>query len=795
MFTRLAAIVRDLICKNKRIYILWENLSGKLCCCLFILLVISASACGRDGNGYVKNNDPLTETSIQDALSAFHAYILEISFDDSHPEIVNIKFIDFDNDKIPELVLITRDITNPAAKNLTIISYTNNSLSIIYDDLADANMFTTDFAFDSHGIAYIVRMFFSWAEATEQTFLTLRDGQWISALHTMEVFFYPPVVTAALGQFVINEYPVSEDEFRRAVEALDIVERFSVREVICLDFCMETAIYELRELINIGVREKGANTDIYHYINSIIAEAIEAGYRVIWNFWRYTGFWSLEDCRSYLILFLSRAIGLTAYGNIEHPVFEEFEQILDYLRFYIRLINAPDSEILIFYVNRTNLHIYDQDKTLLNPDGWLWEEPERKLSSEEIEELLWEKADAAQWFERYPEGDKLVDGVKYYCFKTFGWGDGSVGERHTGYIWINTITGEIERKRFDNLNYWSILTQNIAYVNVRFYYHCFEIDKNGENLPEAFLYNIIKIPSFAFNEYFIANMYTQVGIQILWLKFDGEKLYVNLHESELDAFNTMGSAGAYSRGIRMNNTIASIPGISSFEVFVDGIRGVQGWHFGFNYVAFVEDGSVIRKEYFYHPSAIYVDEKKENYFFNPFAEPLMEWFAGGIQLPEEYSMPSTKAFFVDVDGNGMQGVVAVRQEIGPDSIHASFRIFYMYNGEFFYMEIGRQDEYFPFMLTTASEGRLVAAYPPGDSNLSYTLFEIVNGRLDFSLTLQRHTIWDEETNELWNEYRRFDSLITHEDFWSAVVAHNITHVYWWMLLEDESERIISMNFR
>ena len=219
--------------------------------------------------------------------------------------------------------------------------------------------------------------------------------------------------------------------------------------------CAETPLPEETTLIPESPPQQ-TNTldeteDLSLEINPIIAQAIETGYRVIWNFWSYTGFWGLDDCQSYLILFLSRSIGLTAYGSIEHYIVEEESGLPLLIRFYVQLTGGTDSETLIFYVNSRNLHIYDRDGNLLNPNGWPWDEPERRLSSDEIEEILWSTADAAGWFERYPDGDKMINELFYYCFKTYTLPDSdSSGARHTGYSWINPITGEQEIERFSD---------------------------------------------------------------------------------------------------------------------------------------------------------------------------------------------------------------------------------------------------------------------------------------------------------------------------------------------------------
>ena len=160
--------------------------------------------------------------------------------------------------------------------------------------------------------------------------------------------------------------------------------------------------------------------------------------------------------------------------------------------------------------------------------------------------------------------------------------------------YVQTYTPYAESYEYEQL-------QNSHYEEtafIRFYYSCSIIDYNIEGIPESFLYNTEEIPVENFNEHFIRLMYEHTGISILDLWFDDSKVYVNLPKVEAEIFDMSGSTGASIRMNILNRTVASLPGITSFEILVDGQRGVSGWHFGFNYVAIVENGRLAGFDFF-----------------------------------------------------------------------------------------------------------------------------------------------------------------------------------------------------
>jgi len=134
-------------------------------------------------------------------------------------------------------------------------------------------------------------------------------------------------------------------------------------------------------------------------------------------------------------------------------------------------------------------------------------------------------------------------------------------------------------------------------VVLRFYYLCRELDPNLLFLPEAFLYVAEAIDPERIDEEFIRLMYEHRGIGVLGLHFDGGKVYVDLRGRDLEHFGFGSSAAWYGREI-LSRTVASIPDITSFELMTDGRRSTVGDKLSLNFVATVENGRIVGKEYF-----------------------------------------------------------------------------------------------------------------------------------------------------------------------------------------------------
>ena len=121
---------------------------------------------------------------------------------------------------------------------------------------------------------------------------------------------------------------------------------------------------------------------------------------------------------------------------------------------------------------------------------------------------------------------------------------------------------------------------------------------------------------------------------------------------------------------------------------------------------------------------------------HPFVLALYDFFAGNISYNpdtgEKLSNPA--AYLVDVDGNGTQGVLALRNEARYTTTPFLFgKVFYMYDGKLFYKDVGVQDIGFVTHIT-ADGNRIVNR----SFNISwtYTLFSIENGRLTAAFTIR-----------------------------------------------------------
>jgi len=143
--------------------------------------------------------------------------------------------------------------------------------------------------------------------------------------------------------------------------------------------------------------------------------------------------------------------------------------------------------------------------------------------------------------------------------------------------------------------YEPILSQEWA--TLRFFYHSEELDPNSDLHPEAYLYITEDILIENLQEEFIRLMYEHIGVNISDLSFEETKLYVDLHEDAFRFFDGLGSTGGMMRVTIFEKTIASMPGIDSFEVLIDGQRGVMGNHFSFDQIIFVENGEIVGREY------------------------------------------------------------------------------------------------------------------------------------------------------------------------------------------------------
>ena len=126
-------------------------------------------------------------------------------------------------------------------------------------------------------------------------------------------------------------------------------------------------------------------------------------------------------------------------------------------------------------------------------------------------------------------------------------------------------------------------------ISFNIYYLCREIDPYVNLLPEAFIYNTRISPSLSSAIAFTIRNYTGIHIWDMWM--DGDKLYVDLHSYEERRFDR-GSTGSAYRSNILIRTLASFPGISSFQVLIGGVPGVETSHANFDWIAVVENGDV-----------------------------------------------------------------------------------------------------------------------------------------------------------------------------------------------------------
>ena len=101
---------------------------------------------------------------------------------------------------------------------------------------------------------------------------------------------------------------------------------------------------------------------------------------------------------------------------------------------------------------------------------------------------------------------------------------------------------------------------------------------------------------------YMSQLYAFTGIKLTHLWFEERKMYVNLHEDELAIFKELDSSGSLMRVTMLEKNILLLmraqSGIHferSFEVLVNGQRGVIGDNFDFSQIAIVENGEIVRR--------------------------------------------------------------------------------------------------------------------------------------------------------------------------------------------------------
>jgi len=203
---------------------------------------------------------------------------------------------------------------------------------------------------------------------------------------------------------------------------------------------------------------------------------------------------------------------------------------------------------------------------------------------------------------------------------------------------------------------------------------------------------------------------------------------------------------------------------------------------------------------------------------NPFAAILLEYFSESVENPYPMFTAGGNTFsnLVDIDGNGTQGVLAIRSEVrhagyglvapGINEFVAIYRpvtvgrVFYLYNGEVFYTDIGML-EGFPYSVDITANGRIVKVTGDG-GNWSYTLFGMESGRLVPTLTIYGelassdiypfyafdYFLYSGGESEGWQNRKS----ITEEEFNEIRIRYGLDNLAW--LREDETAQILAMNF-
>jgi hypothetical protein len=134
-------------------------------------------------------------------------------------------------------------------------------------------------------------------------------------------------------------------------------------------------------------------------------------------------------------------------------------------------------------------------------------------------------------------------------------------------------------------------------------------------------------------------------------------------------------------------------------------------------------------------------------FTNPLAVALLNFFASGIETPHPFN---TYTSLVGLDSLGTQGVVAIRREGHYNDSFITGKIFYFYEDELFYRDLGLVDG-FPFVLATTFENRIFLFGGDG-GQWSYVLFELYEGRLVYSFSIVGQMSQDTYSHELYYVY-------------------------------------------
>ncbi|MCL2566003.1 MAG: hypothetical protein FWE24_09385 [Defluviitaleaceae bacterium] len=201
-------------------------------------------------------------------------------------------------------------------------------------------------------------------------------------------------------------------------------------------------------------------------------------------------------------------------------------------------------------------------------------------------------------------------------------------------------------------------------------------------------------------------------------------------------------------------------------------------------------------------SEAYYDDDETGAALHPFSAPLLEYFAGGIDVPAYRMIDSTKALTLVLmyqDIAAIPGVLAIRHEAQYGSPLAMGKIFYLYDGELFYKNIGQVDGH-PISAAITGDGYPVIIW--GELGMrAYTVFAMTNGRLEYHLTLFAEgevDIWFQVINggplgnfQDWESHR----YIYEKEFYELLAKFGLDDIRGhWFELEDETEQVLTITY-
>ena len=157
-------------------------------------------------------------------------------------------------------------------------------------------------------------------------------------------------------------------------------------------------------------------------------------------------------------------------------------------------------------------------------------------------------------------------------------------------------------------------------------------------------------------------------------------------------------------------------------------------------------------------------------------------------------MDSYRAFSVDIDGNGTEGVLAMRFENIDEQYSVIFpfaRIFYIYDGDVLYKDVNHSG--FPSSMGILKNNR-VASFGSDGGAISYTLFRIENGILieDFTIYTMMFIYFYRFSGGLWSEWEN-RKIITEEEFNFIIIEYGLDGRR--DMSEDDSKMILGLDYK